>query len=204
VAAAPIPISSPTAIALIAYLSVVPASLILLLIIKYLYVETRKAVAANVHTPSSGPSLQLRTRHHPRHRIVGSDWDITRTAFLVGLLGSPDWEITKMKESEYSTGEDTNSQFSYATLLRSKSDPLGHIYSGSFLLGIVRALASSVSTTNSACSIGWAGPQGLRGYGFRLSCILFPLQTNRSFMPWTLPLLPLKALWGISYWTLRS
>ena len=202
VAAAPIPVSSPTAIAFIVYLSVVPVSLILLLIVKYLYVETRKADVGGGHTLSGSSSLQL--GHHPGHRIVGSDCDITRTAFLVGLLGSPDWEITKIKESEQGTGEDTNSQFSYATLPRSKSDPLGHTYSGSFLLGIVRALASLVSTTNSACSIGWAGPQGLRGYGFRPSCILFPLQTNRSFMPWTLPLLPLKALWGISYWTLHS
>jgi hypothetical protein len=204
VAAAPIPISSPTAITLIVYLSVVPASLILLLIVKYFYVETRKADVGGGHTLSSSSSLQLRTRHHLGHRIVGSDWDMTRTAFLVGLLGSPDWEITKMKESEHSIGKDTNSQFSYATLLRSKSGPLGHIYSGSFLLGIVQALASSVSTRNSACFIGWAGPQDLRGYGFRPSCILSPLQTNRSFMPWTPPLLPLKALWGISYWTLRS
>ena len=62
VAAAPIPVSSPTAIALIVYLSVVPVSLILLLVTKYFYVKNRKADAANGHALSGGSSSQLGTR----------------------------------------------------------------------------------------------------------------------------------------------
>ena len=61
VAALPIPISSPTAIALIVYLSVVPVSFILLFIVKYFYVKNRKA---DGHALSSSTSPQLRTRHH--------------------------------------------------------------------------------------------------------------------------------------------
>ena len=118
VAAAPIPISSPTAIALIVYLSVVPASLILLLVIKYFYVKNRKADGTGGSTLSSGSSSQLRTRHRLGYCATESDCSTTWTAFLVGLLGSPDWEI-KMKESDHSTVRDTNSQFSCVVLLQS-------------------------------------------------------------------------------------
>ena len=51
----------------------------------------------------------------PGYCIAGSDWDRTWIAFLVGLLGSPDWEI-KRKESEHSTAEDPDSQFLYVFL----------------------------------------------------------------------------------------
>ncbi|KAF9652468.1 hypothetical protein BDM02DRAFT_3126265 [Thelephora ganbajun] len=102
-AAVPVPISSPTAIALIVYLSVVPASLILLLIVKYFYVKNRKADTASGRTLSSGSSPQLRTRHRLGY------------SFLVGLLGSPDWEI-KVKESERRTVKETNSRFSFLSV----------------------------------------------------------------------------------------
>ena len=152
VAALPIPISSPTAIALIVYLSVVPVSFILLFIVKYCYVKNRKADAASGHALSSGFSPQPRTRYNLGHHIVESDWSITRTAFLVGLLGSPDWEI-KVKESEHSIVEDTSSRFSYVAILYSELNPMGYISPGSFLLDIVRAPFSPVGTTNSACSV---------------------------------------------------
>ena len=191
-AAAPIPISSPTAIALAVYLSVVPASLILLLIIKYFYMKNRKADVAGGHTPSRNPSSQLRTQDCLGNCTAGSDWCTTRTAFLVGLLGSPDWEI-KVKESEPSTINDTNSQFSYASLLHSKPDPSSYISLGSTLANIVRALISPTSTTDSAYSVGWVELLGLRGYSSHLSRILC-LRTNPSSMLWTPPPLPLKVL----------
>jgi len=201
--AMPIPISSPTAIALVVYLSVVPVSFILLFIVKYCYVKNRKADAASGHALSSGFSPQPRTRYHLGHRIVESDCTITRTAFLVGLLGSPDWEI-KVKESEHSTVEDTNSQFSYVAFLHSELNPMGYISPGSFLSDIARAPSSPVGTTNSACSVCWGEPLSLRVYGFLPPPILCLPQTNLSFTLWTPPPPPLKVLSGISYWTLRS
>ena len=160
VAAVPIPISSPTAIALIVYMSVVPVLLILLLIVKYLYVKYRRADAASGHALSSNSSFQLRMWHRCGRRTIGSDWDITRTALLVGLFGSPDWEI-KMKEADHSTVVDTNSQFSCAALLPSKPDLSGHISLGSFPPDTVRPLILPVSATSSACSVGWV--VGLQG-----------------------------------------
>ena len=114
VAALPIPISSPTAIALIVYLSVVPVLLTLLLAVKYFYVKKRKADPATGHTLLNSPPSRLRTCHRLGNRTVRSDQSVSRTAFLVGLLGSPDWEI-KVKESEHCAITDTSSQFSYAT-----------------------------------------------------------------------------------------
>ena len=203
VAALPIPISSPTAIALIAYLSVVPVSFILLCIVKYCYVKNRKAETASGHTLSSGFSPQLRTRHHLGHRIVESDWRITRTAFLIGLLGSPDWEI-KVKEPEHSIIEDTSSQFSYVGLLHYELNPMGYISPGSFLSDIALAPFSPVDTTNSACSVCWGELLGLQVYGFLPPPILCLLQANHSFTLWTPQPPPLKVLSGISFWTLRS
>lgn len=203
VAALPIPISSPTAIALIVYLSVVPVSFILLCIVKYCYVKNRKADAASGHALSSGFSPQLRTRYQLGHRIVESDRIITQTAFLIGLLGSPDWEI-KAKESEHNPAEDTNSQFSYVVLLHSELNPTGYISPGSFLSDIARAPSSLVGTTNSACSVCWGEPLGLRVYGFLPLPILCLPQTNHSSTLWTPPLPLLKVLSGISYWTLHS
>jgi len=201
--ALPIPISSPTAIALIVYLSVVPVSFILLFIVKYCYVKNRKADAASGHALSSGFSPQLRTRYHLGHRIVESDRSNTRTAFLVGLLGSPDWEI-KVKESEHGTVEDTHSQFSYVALLHSELNPMGYISADSFLSDIAPAPSSPVGTTNSACSVCWGELLGLRVYGSLPSPILCLPQTNLSFTLWTPPHPPLKVLSGIFYWTLHS
>lgn len=149
VAAVPIPISSPTATALIVYLSVVPASLILLFTVKYLYVRGRKAYAASEDSLQDSSSPQLRMRHRLGHCIAGSDRSASRAALLVGLLGSPDWE-TKVKESEYIAVEDPGSQFSYAAFLHPKPDSLGHICSGSFLLDIVQVPTSPVDTAGSA------------------------------------------------------
>ena len=70
VAALPIPISSPTAIALIVYLSVVPVSFILLFIVKYFYVKNRKT---DGHALSTSSSPQLRTRYQLGYCIVDSD-----------------------------------------------------------------------------------------------------------------------------------
>ena len=83
-----------------------------------------------------------------------SDWDRTRTAFFVGLLGSPDWEI-KRKASEHTTVKDINSQFSYASLLHSESDPSGYISLGFLPVDNVRLLVQLVSTANSECFIDW-------------------------------------------------
>ena len=186
VSAAPIPISSPTAIALIIYLSVVPMSLILLLIFKYFYVKTRKADAASGQTLSNSPPFQLRMRYRLGCCVERSNWSVSRTAFFVGLLGSPDWEI-KVKASDHSTIVDTHSQFSYAAHPCSKPDPLGYTSLGSFLLGAARAPTPPVSGTDSVCSISW-DELGLRGYGFRPSPTLRP-QTNPSSTLWT-PLPP--------------
>ena len=65
VVAVPIPVVSPTEIALTVYLSVVPGLLILLLIVKYMYVKRRKSDIAGGHTLSSESSSQLRTRQLP-------------------------------------------------------------------------------------------------------------------------------------------
>jgi len=192
VAAVPIPISAPTAIALVVYLSVVPGSLVLLLIVKYFYVKSRKADVGGGYMRSSNPSSQPRRRHHLGRLDRSSDWGLTRTAFLVGLLGSPDWEI-KMNELEQTVTNDTNSQFSYAASFCSKSDPSGHISLGFFPLYITRPLVQPVSAENSACSIGWVELLRHWGYRFRLSPLLYFLQTNRSSMPWTPPPLPLRA-----------
>ena len=72
VAAVPIPTSSPTAIAFIASLTVVPVLFILLLIVKYFYVKNRKANETRGHTRSNGSS-QLRTRHHLGYCFLRSD-----------------------------------------------------------------------------------------------------------------------------------
>ena len=73
VAAMPIPTSSPTAIALMIYLSVVSVSFILLFAVKYLYVKNRKADAASGHALSSSSSPQLRTLHQLGQCTVESD-----------------------------------------------------------------------------------------------------------------------------------
>ena len=74
VVAVPIPISSPTAIAFITSLTVVPSSLILLLAAKYFYVKNRKADASGGHTHSSSSSSQLRTLHHLGQCFLTPDW----------------------------------------------------------------------------------------------------------------------------------
>ena len=74
VVAVPIPTSSPTAIAFIVSLTVIPVLFILLLIVKYLYVKNRKANATRGHTRSNGSSSQLRTRHHLGYCFLRSDY----------------------------------------------------------------------------------------------------------------------------------
>jgi hypothetical protein len=192
VAAVPIPVSSPTATALIVYLSVVPGSLILLLIVKYFYVKHRRSDVAGGHTLSSESPSQLRTRQPPALSYRRSDWDRARIAFLVGLLGSPDWEI-KRKESEHSTLKDTDSQFLCVFPLHYGPDPSGYISLGFFPPEIVRPLLRPAGTTCSTCSTGLVEPLDLQDCGFRPSHYLFLLQTSRSFTLWTAPLLPPKA-----------
>jgi len=137
------------------------------------------------------------------HCTTGSDWDRTRIAFLVGLLGSPDWEI-KRKALEHTTVKDINSQFSYASSSHSKPDPSGYISLGFLPLDILRLFVQPVSATSSECSIDWVELLGPQDYVLHRSRLLCPLQANHSFTFWTALRLPLKAPWEIFYRILRS